>query len=143
MFDLTPFAKFNVSGPGSLAALQRIAANQVDKPVGTITDTSMPTPAGGGAFDSLRLEKGYRLWGRDIHAERNPCEAGVGFAVKMRKGEFIDRNALRRIRACGIPRKLSCMTLGTTQHLSLWAKNHSRRRQDARICNQRELQTLD
>ena len=28
--------------------------------------------AGGGAFDSLRLEKGYRLWGQDIHTEYNP-----------------------------------------------------------------------
>ena len=45
--------------------------------------------AGGGAFDSLRLEKGYRLWGQDIHTEYNPYEAGIGFAVRMDKGDFI------------------------------------------------------
>ena len=246
MFDLTPFAKFEISGPGSLAALQRLATNQMNKPVGTITYTSMLTPsggikcdltitrlgddgflvvtggamglhdlewiqshlpddgsatvtdissaqccvglwgpsardllsrvcdddlsddgfpymtakpitigevpalalrisyvgelgweiyapselglylwdtlweagqplgviaAGGGAFDSLRLEKGYRLWGNDIHTEYNPYEAGIGFAVRMRKGNFIGRDALREVRANGSTCKLSCMTL--------------------------------
>ena len=246
LFDLTPFAKFEISGPGALAALQRLAANRMNKPVGSITYTSMLTPgggikcdltvtrlgeerfmavtggamgphdlewirthlpgdgsvavadvssalcciglwgprardllsrvcdddlsndgfpylaakpieigevpalalrisyvgelgweiyaptefglrlwdtlweaggplgviaAGGGAFDSLRLEKGYRLWGNDIHTEYNPYEAGIGFAVRMRKGDFIGRDALRRIRARGLERKLCCMTL--------------------------------
>ena len=67
--------------------------------------------AGGGAFDSLRLEKGYRLWGQDIHTEHNPFEAGLGFAVSMKKGEFTGREALRRIRARGVERRLCCMTL--------------------------------
>ena len=246
MFDLTPFAKFEVTGPGSLDALQRLASNQMNKPVGTITYTSMLTPsggikcdltvtslaedrfmvvtggamglhdlawieahlpddgsvkvtdvssgrcciglwgprardllsrvcdddvtddgfpymtakpitiaevpslalrisyvgelgweiyasaeqglrlwdvlwdagqplgviaAGGGAFDSLRLEKGYRLWGNDIHTEYNPYEAGIGFAVRMRKGNFIGRDELREIRAQGPTRRLCCMTL--------------------------------
>ena len=246
MFDLTPFAIFEISGPGSLAALQRLATNQMNKPVGTTTYTSMlnthggikcdltvtrlgenrfivvtggamglhdldwirshlpddgsvalkdissarcciglwgprardllsrvcdddlsnegfpymtakpitiaevpalalrisyigelgweiyaPSElglhlwdtlweagrplgiiaAGGGAFDSLRLEKGYRLWGSDIHTEYNPYEAGTGFAVRMRKGDFIGRQALRDIRARGPERKLCCMTL--------------------------------
>ena len=47
MFDLTPFAKFEVAGPGSLDALQRLATNQMNKPVGTITYTSMLTTSGG------------------------------------------------------------------------------------------------
>ena len=220
MFDLTPFAKFEVAGPGSLDALQRLSTNQMNKPVGTITYTSMLTTSGGikcdltvtrldkdrfmvvtggamglhdlawieahllddgsvsvtdvssgrcciglwgprardllsrvcdddvsdsgfpymtakpitiaevpslalrisyvgelgweiyapaeqglrlwdvlweagqplgviagggGAFDSLRLEKGYRLWGNDIHTEYNPYEAGIGFAVRMKR----------------------------------------------------------
>jgi glycine cleavage system T protein len=67
--------------------------------------------AGGGAFDALRLEKGYRLWGQDIHADYNPYEAGIGFAVRMKKGDFVGREALRRIRAEGLKRKLCCMTL--------------------------------
>ena len=41
--------------------------------------------AGGGAFDSLRLEKGYRLWGQDIHTEHTPYEAGLDSAVACRR----------------------------------------------------------
>ena len=246
MFDLTPFSKFEITGPGALNALQRLASNQMNKPIGTITYTPMLTPtggikcdltvtrlgedrlmvvtgggmglhdldwieshlpadgsvsvhdvssglcciglwgprardllsrvcdddltndgfpymtakhitiaevpslalrisyvgefgweiytavehglrlwdvlweaglplgviaAGGGAFDSLRLEKGYRLWGNDIHTEYNPYEAGTGFAVRMRKGDFIGRNVLREARTQGHARKLCCMTL--------------------------------
>ena len=246
MFDLTPFAKFEVTGPGALDALQRLASNQMNKPVGTITYTPMLTPtgrikcdltvtrlgedrfmivtggamglhdldwikthlpdglpvnlndvssglcciglwgpsardllsrvcdddvtnagfpymtakpitiaevpslalrisyvgelgweiytpseyglrlwdvlweagqplgviaAGGGAFDSLRLEKGYRLWGSDIHTEYNPYEAGTGFAVRMRKGDFIGRETLRKLPARDPARRLCCMTL--------------------------------
>ena len=62
--------------------------------------------AGGGAFDSLRLEKGYRLWGNDIHTEYNPYEAGIGFAVRMRKGDFIGRDALSRCGRRASSRKL-------------------------------------
>ena len=67
--------------------------------------------AGGGAFDSLRLEKGYRLWGQDIHTEYNPYEAGIDFAVRIDKGDFIGRNALNKLRAQGATRKLCCLTL--------------------------------
>jgi glycine cleavage system aminomethyltransferase T len=65
--------------------------------------------AGGlGAFDSLRLEKGYRLWGQDITTEHDPFEAGLGFAVKMDK-DFQGRDALRDK---GEPAELlACMTL--------------------------------
>ena len=246
LFDLSPFAKFEVTGRGALGALQRLASNQMDKPVGSITYTPMLTPsggikcdltvtrlgserflvvtagatglhdldwirshlpddrsvnvadvssgrccvglwgprardvlsrvceddvsdaafpyltakpitigevpslalrisyvgelgweiyapaeqglrlwdalweagrplgliaAGGAAFDSLRLEKGYRFWGNDIHTEYNPYEAGLGFAVRMRKGEFIGRDALGKLRAQGLTRRLCCMTL--------------------------------
>nr|WP_143094801.1 FAD-dependent oxidoreductase [Streptacidiphilus jiangxiensis] len=50
--------------------------------------------AGRSAFNSLRLEKGYRSWGTDLTAEHNPYEAGLGFAVRMDKGEFLGRDAL-------------------------------------------------
>jgi dimethylglycine oxidase len=65
---------------------------------------------GVGAFDSLRLEKGYRLWGADIDADRNPLEAGLAFAVKPAKGSFIGRDALLRSKAEGIARTLCCVT---------------------------------
>jgi glycine cleavage system T protein len=67
--------------------------------------------AGGGAFDSLRLEKGYRLWGADIHTDYNPFEAGIGWAVRLDKGDFIGRDALVRAKEAGLTRKLCCMTL--------------------------------
>ena len=66
---------------------------------------------GGGAFDSLRLEKGYRLWGADIHTEYTPDEAGLGFAVRPNKGDFLGRSALLRARADGPMRTLCCLIL--------------------------------
>ncbi len=74
--------------------------------------------AGGlGAFDSLRLEKGYRLWGADIHTEYNNYEAGLEFIVRLNKGNFIGREALLRIKDEGIDRKLSCMILNDSDNV--------------------------
>jgi glycine cleavage system aminomethyltransferase T/glycine/D-amino acid oxidase-like deaminating enzyme len=50
--------------------------------------------AGRSAFGSLRLEKGYRAWGTDMTTEHDPFEAGLAFAVRMDKGEFVGREAL-------------------------------------------------
>ena len=51
--------------------------------------------AGGrAAFNSLRLEKGYRAWGTDMTAEHDPYSAGLGFAVRLDAGDFIGRDAL-------------------------------------------------
>jgi 4-methylaminobutanoate oxidase (formaldehyde-forming) len=50
--------------------------------------------AGYYAIESLRLEKGYRAWGRELTPDYNPYEAGLSFAVKLDKGDFIGRNAL-------------------------------------------------
>jgi dimethylglycine oxidase len=66
--------------------------------------------AGLGAFDSLRLEKGYRLWGQDIGTEYDPISAGLGFAVKWDK-EFQGKQALERIRDEGPAKRLSAITL--------------------------------
>lgn len=52
--------------------------------------------AGRSAFNSLRLEKGYRSWGHDMTEEHDPYEAGVGFAVRMDRGDFLGRAALER-----------------------------------------------
>ena len=47
------------------------------------------------AIDSLRLEKGYRVWGADITPDVTPDEGSVGFAVKPGKAaDFIGRDAL-------------------------------------------------
>ncbi|HET9671299.1 MAG TPA: aminomethyltransferase family protein, partial [Actinomycetota bacterium] len=66
--------------------------------------------AGGGAFDSLRLEKGYRLWGQDLHTEHDPFQAGLGFAVRMDK-DFQGRAALQRVLGEGAREKLAGITL--------------------------------
>jgi len=66
--------------------------------------------AGLGAFDTLRLEKGYRLWGQDIHAEYDPLEAGIGFAVRWAK-DFQGKPALEAARERGVARRLRPMLL--------------------------------
>ncbi len=245
IFDLTPFTKVEVSGPGALAFLQRLAANDVDKPVGTIVYTAMLSPragimcdltvtrlgedrfwvvtggavgrhdiawmskhlpvdgsvrlddrtsslccigvwgplardlvgsvadadlsnealpymragsfdigavpcralrlsyvgelgweiyapvefgrglwdalweagrglgavaCGGAAYDSLRLEKGYRLWGQDIDEEHDPYESGLGWAVRLSKdADFIGREAAAEIKERGVSRRLCCL----------------------------------
>ncbi|TCR19606.1 FAD-dependent oxidoreductase [Streptomyces sp. BK205] len=73
------------------------------KPLGGIA-------AGRGAFNSLRLEKGYRSFGTDMTYEHDPYEAGVGFAVKADKEDFIGKAALER-RAADVRRKLTCLTV--------------------------------
>ena len=67
--------------------------------------------AGYRAIESLRLEKGYRYWSAEISGDYNPFEAGLGFGVKLDKGEFLGREALRRIKEEGLRRKLCCFTL--------------------------------
>jgi glycine cleavage system aminomethyltransferase T len=66
--------------------------------------------AGRGAFNSLRLEKGYRSFGTDMTYEHDPYEAGVAFAVKLDKGDFIGKAALER-RKADVRRKLTCLTI--------------------------------
>jgi 4-methylaminobutanoate oxidase (formaldehyde-forming) len=51
-------------------------------------------PGGYRAIESLRLEKGYRVWGTDVTTTDTPLEAGLGFAVRMDKGDFLGRRAL-------------------------------------------------
>ncbi|WP_422747290.1 GcvT family protein [Mycobacterium sp. WMMD1722] len=55
--------------------------------------------AGRIAFNSLRLEKGYRSWGADMTTEHRPDAAGLGFAVRMDKGDFVGRAALEHASA--------------------------------------------
>ncbi|MFE0106493.1 FAD-dependent oxidoreductase [Streptomyces sp. NPDC059009] len=55
--------------------------------------------AGRSAFNSLRLEKGYRAWGVDMTTEHDPYAAGLGFAVRPDKGEFVGSAALSRLGA--------------------------------------------
>jgi sarcosine dehydrogenase len=62
--------------------------------------------AGYYAIESLRLEKGYRAWGRELTPDTNPYEAGVSFAVKLDKGDFIGRDALLAARGKPPPKRM-------------------------------------
>lgn len=68
-------------------------------------------PAGLGARDTLRLEVGYALYGNDIDEETTPLEARLGWLVKMEKGEFVGRDALRKQKAEGVTRRLTGLRL--------------------------------
>jgi 4-methylaminobutanoate oxidase (formaldehyde-forming) len=68
-------------------------------------------PAGYKALDSLRLEKGYRYWSADLTPSDNPYEAGIGFCVRLNKGEFIGREALLKFKSQGVQRRLCTLTL--------------------------------
>jgi glycine cleavage system T protein len=69
--------------------------------------------AGYRAIDSMRLEKGYRVWGADITPETTPYEAGLGFAVRLEKpGGFIGLDALLEQREGNGPSsRLRCLVL--------------------------------
>jgi dimethylglycine oxidase len=67
--------------------------------------------AGGAAFNSLRLEKGYRSWGTDMTTEHNPYEAGLGFAVSAQKTDFVGYEALQGVSDSTIERRLACVVI--------------------------------
>lgn len=76
-------------------------------------------PAGMGAFDSLRLEKGYRGWGTDVHTEHDPYQAGLGWTVKLGKGDFIGSDAARRLGEGPPSKKLCCLTLDRREAVAM------------------------
>jgi aminomethyltransferase len=63
-------------------------------------------PVGLGARDTLRLEARLSLYGNDIDETTNPIEAGLGWVVKTDKGDFVGREALLKIKAAPLARKL-------------------------------------
>lgn len=67
--------------------------------------------AGYRAIDSLRLEKGYRAWGSDIGPDHTPFEAGLGWAVKLRKDiPFKGRAAAKAQKEGGVKKLMACFT---------------------------------
>jgi aminomethyltransferase len=63
-------------------------------------------PAGLGARDATRLEAALRLYGNDMDETVNPYEAGLGWTVKLGKGEFVGRDALVAVKEQGAKRTL-------------------------------------
>lgn len=63
-------------------------------------------PCAQAALESLRQEAGYLLVGKDHDRHTNPFEAGIGFAVKLGKEDFIGKAALQRIAREGVTRRM-------------------------------------
>ena len=83
------------------------------------------------AIDSLRLEKGYRVWGVDITPDVTPYEAGLAFAVKLDKGDFIGRDALVARAEFPLETTLVCVVLEDPRSVALGEEPV---RVDGRIC---------
>jgi len=82
----------------------------------TLTREGDVTPAGYYALDGLRIEKGYRAWGRELTPDDTPLEAGLGFTVRWDKpGGFIGRDALVAQRARGVSRRLLLFALADAE----------------------------
>ena len=73
-------------------------------------------PAGRGAFNSMRLEKGYRSYGTDMTSEHNPHEAGLAFSVR-KGGGYIGADAFEALDPAAITRKLVCLVFDNPEHV--------------------------
>ncbi|CAB4849145.1 unannotated protein [freshwater metagenome] len=73
-------------------------------------------PAGRGAFNSMRLEKGYRSYGTDMTSEHNPHEAGLAFSVR-KGGGYIGADAFEALDPAAISRKLVCLVFDNPEHV--------------------------
>ncbi len=67
--------------------------------------------AGRGAFNSMRLEKGYRLWGTDMTSQHHPYEASLGFSIAKDKEGFVGCGALAARKEQPATRALRCLTV--------------------------------
>ncbi|MGW1273450.1 GcvT family protein [Streptomyces sp. NPDC002491] len=108
-----PVTAMRLSYVGELGWEIYTTADQGQKLWDTLWEAAKPLGgviAGRGAFNSLRLEKGYRSFGTDMTYEHDPYEAGVGFAVKLDKDDFVGKAALLR-RKENVRRKLSCLVI--------------------------------
>jgi aminomethyltransferase len=81
-------------------------AEHAEKMWKALTASGDVTPAGLGARDSLRLEMGMALYGNDLDDTTTPLEASLGWLVKMKKGDFVGRDALAKQKEEGLKRKL-------------------------------------
>ena len=73
---------------------------------------------GRGAFNSMRLEKGYRSYGTDMNSEHNPHEAGLSFAVRKGIG-YIGSDAFNSINPNEISKRLVCLVLENPEQVVL------------------------
>lgn len=83
---------FELIVPANEAEAVWTALLEAGKPAGIL-------PCGLGARDTLRFEAGMPLYGHELSDVINPYAAGIGWAVKLNKGEFVGRDALRAFKA--------------------------------------------
>jgi 4-methylaminobutanoate oxidase (formaldehyde-forming) len=92
----------------AVAAFERLTGPDAADP----DAAAVPTLAGYYAIDSLRLEKGYRVWGRELTPDTTPVEAGLAFTCKDRSPVgFRGADAVRRHRAEGVTRRLASFVI--------------------------------
>ena len=66
----------------------------------------------------MRLEKGYRAFGRELTPDYRPVEAGLGFACKLRTDiGFLGREAVEKARAEGPRRRLVSLVAARSRHV--------------------------
>jgi sarcosine dehydrogenase len=75
--------------------------------------------AGYRAINSLRLEKGYVLWGSELTPEYTPYDAGLDFCVALNKGDFFGRKALVKIKDEGPKWRLCIFSLDAEKPVML------------------------
>lgn len=104
----TPFGKLMISRTGYTGSDGvEIFMDAVHSPeMWTALVEKGATPCGLGARDTLRLEMGYPLHGNDLDETTTPIEAGLKFAVDMKKPEFIGKAALEKQLAEGLKKRL-------------------------------------
>lgn len=82
-------------------------------------------PCGLGARDTLRLEAGLPLYGHELDENTSPLEAGLGWSVKLDKGDFLGRDVLARQKAEGVHKTCVCLTVEgkalPRQSYAIWA----------------------
>ena len=87
--------------PVEYATTVYAALHEAGNPLGLVN-------AGYRAIETLRLEKGYRAWASDIGPDHTPDEAGLGWAVKMKKNiDFRGRAAVEDQRQQGVKKKMA------------------------------------
>jgi aminomethyltransferase len=107
-----------------------------------LLDAALPLgglPIGLAARDTLRLESKLPLYGNDIDDDHTPLEAGLGWAVKLDKGDFLGRDALAKQKAAGIERQLVGFTIDPAlravarQRHERWPRDLRHRRRRPRL----------
>lgn len=97
------------TGSGGIEIYFEDKDNDADKIWEAIFKVGAPKglkPIGLGARDTLRLEKGFCLYGHDIDDQTSPYEAGLGWITKLSKGDFVSKDILEAQKANGVDRKL-------------------------------------